>query len=136
MPRMFKCYPKESFSRDEKGLHKISSDNCDFSVYYHPFYIIKKDGKIIFNGDHPPDEKWIIEETGKNLIDLTNSGESYFLGDKVCLNCFKSDNSNDNNEGGCTCEKPNFVSLEDLEGKICPKCNKGVIKSDSTGVIT
>lgn len=136
MPRIFECCPRESFCRDKKGLHKKLSGSCDFSVYYHPFFEIKIADEVIFYGDHPPNEKWIIKKTGKNLIDLTRAGEAYYKGVYVCLNCFKTDHASIHGGEKCNCKEPKFVSLLDLEEKTCPKCKAGVIKSISTGLIT
>lgn len=136
MPKIFKCNPKEDFNRDRKGLRKTFSNNCDFSVYYHPFFEIKIDEKIIFCGDHPPDEKWIIKKTGKNLVELIKSGEMYSKGIYVCLNCFKTDYASFHGGEQCNCKKPNLVPLLGLEEKTCPKCKIGIIKSNSTGLMT
>jgi hypothetical protein len=136
MPRIFTCQPKSEFYRNEEGLQKKFSESCDFSVYYHPFFEIKINDEVIFCGDHAPDEEWLIEKTGKKLADLSKADEAYFIGTNVCLNCFKTDHVGFHKGEKCTCEEPKFVSLSEMEGKTCPKCKVGIIKSSQTGIIT
>lgn len=112
-------------SREVKG--KILQGECDFVVRdTGPYQILQINGKEEIL-PHPLEEDKARSLTGKTLDQLAKEGRVFYKRREFCLKCL-------NIEDKCSCKKPSFLEISELEGMECPKCHKGKILKSQAGI--
>lgn len=117
----YKCVPSISFDRNsKKGLVKIHSKSCDFSIEDNgPHVYLKLNGKEVVLNQH--DFVKNAESLTKDPFEkLVKNNRIIYKKDKVCLDCFKFKEE-------CKCKNKNLILIRKLKGIKCPKCGKGKI---------
>ena len=106
----------------------IDKEECNFQIVDAGsiLYIKLEDGKIKWL-PHPIEEAEALASTGKNVAQLMKENRAFYKDSELCLSCFKE-------RSGCKCENKNeFITITELEGKQCPKCEKGIIQKTIIG---
>ena len=121
-------------------LYKFGCDSCDLVLPLGEggvFYAVDSKGYRVIC-PHPGEFQTISFITGLSYEEAKKQGMAGFLADSICCACllqFSLDHDID--DLSClSCKSGKISGIVGLVGKSCPKCDRGTIIKEDSGIMT